>query len=168
MSVDFPVDTGKLNLLLNTFLLLLTWQTWIFESDWKQDGWLCIACCLLPEWPAGGGDSCLCAADKIGPSFGFSGHLRLIPVAVPVTLLTILVVRWESCCTPYGTSHSWLHWASFGNRQFISKPSPKCQLQCATVATDCRIIFVIYLPPALGQEMRSSPSWGHSALITLY
>lgn len=43
LSVDFPVDAGKLNLLLNTFLLLLTWQTWGFVSDWKQDGWLCIA-----------------------------------------------------------------------------------------------------------------------------
>lgn len=33
LSVDFPIDTKKLNLLLNTFLFLLTWQTRVFESD---------------------------------------------------------------------------------------------------------------------------------------
>lgn len=33
LSVDFPIDTEKLNLLLNTFLFLLTLQTRIFESD---------------------------------------------------------------------------------------------------------------------------------------
>lgn len=106
LSVDFPIDTGKLNLLLNTFLFLLTWQTWIFECDWKQDGWLCIARCLLPEQPAGGGDSCPCAADKICASFGFAGCLQLVPVAVSVTLPVILVVLWESCCTSHGTSAS--------------------------------------------------------------
>lgn len=125
LSVDFPVDTGKLNLLLNTFLFLLTWQTWIFASDWKQDGWLCVAHCPLPEWPAGGGDNCPCAADKISASFGFSGRLQLVPVAAPVTLPVILAVLQESCCTPYGTSQSCLHWASFVNRRFISKPSSK-------------------------------------------
>lgn len=46
--------------------------------------------------------------------------------------------------------------------------SLECQLQCATVVTDCRIISVSYLPPVLSQEMRISPSWGHSALMALY
>lgn len=124
LFVDFPIDAGKLNLLPKTFLILLTWQTWTFEPDWKQDGWLYITRCLLSDWTVGGVDSCLCAANKISASFGFSRHLRLIPVAVPVTLSVILAVLWEYPCSP-GTRQSWLHWASFVNSQFASKPSPK-------------------------------------------